>query len=653
MQYRTGTVTVTNGSNSVVGASTAFLANVPVGSIFTVTASGVPYFVAAVPDDTHLTLSSVYGGSTAAGQSYSCTTSFTTNLQLPYPEASDIDTHTIVKRAMVKIDTILGASIGSATYANRVLFTDASGNQTTSANATLTSAGVMTLASNLAVGGEVKATGGNATHSAAKTTLSYEGSSVSQIAAYGAGTGTAGTLNIVTRSSNNSISATPALFASTGVTMGTFTDGFITFNAAQINRSGGAVELQFGAAGDVKIFGNVGAKTATFSSSNGNLTLAASLLAGGGSFSSTVDVGTKPGAAPTNRGQLFVSGTSGPESVGGIELQYASSSSGYGAKIYNRSDTDSVGIATRFNSATWTERVSVSASTGNVSLANNIAVGGSSAQTTIGVKSDINYVNGFGAFIRNNATTGTNYGVDAEASGSGATENVGLYAYATGATTNKGIQIQGPTVASGSWALYASASAASYFSGKVQIGSTSPLAAGYKFEAQNSGVGKFGGIFYNDDQPSAACDFWNASIVGNAMFSGFYTDVAIQRGSIDYNRAGGVVRFNTTSDANLKTLIGDAPSAKSLEILRGVKMREWFWNADATKKPQIGPLAQELLEVYRGAVSVGGDEDRYDGGLFVEKKYRPWGVDKTAFVNHLVVGWQDLDRRLAAVEARR
>jgi hypothetical protein len=134
MQYKTGTVAVTNGNAGIVGTGTAWLASVTVGSVFSVAGSGVPYIVANVVDDTHITLASNYGAPTLGGLSYAITTSFTPNQKLPYPEATDIDTHTIVKRAMLQIDTMLGAAIGGAGQANRVVFTDANGNLATSSN---------------------------------------------------------------------------------------------------------------------------------------------------------------------------------------------------------------------------------------------------------------------------------------------------------------------------------------------------------------------------------------------------------------------------------------------------------------------------------------------------------------------------------------
>lgn len=123
-QYTTGTVTVSNGSPTVNGSGTTWSGNVTAGSVFTITGSGVPYIVGSVDSSTQITLTGNYAGTGASGQSYSLTTSFTPNRKLPYMEQGDVDPATVHKRAMVQLDTLLGTAFS----ANRVIYTDASGN---------------------------------------------------------------------------------------------------------------------------------------------------------------------------------------------------------------------------------------------------------------------------------------------------------------------------------------------------------------------------------------------------------------------------------------------------------------------------------------------------------------------------------------------
>jgi hypothetical protein len=62
-----GTLSVTNGANTVVGTGTTFTQYAP-GNIISI--AGVPYTISGITDDTHLTLSVLYRGTTAAGAAY-------------------------------------------------------------------------------------------------------------------------------------------------------------------------------------------------------------------------------------------------------------------------------------------------------------------------------------------------------------------------------------------------------------------------------------------------------------------------------------------------------------------------------------------------------------------------------------------------------
>ena len=145
---------------------------------------------------------------------------------------------------------------------------------------------------------------------------------------------------------------------------------------------------------------------------------------------------------------------------------------------------------------------------------------------------------------------------------------------------------------------------------------------------------------------------WNSATTGDNKFVGFFTETSPSlRGSIDYNRAGGVTRYNTSSDATLKNINGDAPKQISIDILNSTKIREYSWKDDATNKVQIGVIAQELHETFKGAVSVGGDKVTTDAEGNETTEYVPWAVDKTAFTFHLVAGWQEHERIIQEQQA--
>lgn len=141
---------------------------------------------------------------------------------------------------------------------------------------------------------------------------------------------------------------------------------------------------------------------------------------------------------------------------------------------------------------------------------------------------------------------------------------------------------------------------------------------------------------------------WQSATAGDNVFCTFITESSYTlRGSIDYNRPANVTRYNTTSDGNLKNIIGYADKQKSIDILNSTKIREYSWKDDENNKLQIGVIAQELYETYKGAVSKGSDDE-----LFGTEDYKTWGVDKTAFTFHLIAGWQKHEQIINDLQAQ-
>jgi hypothetical protein len=68
--YRTGTCTATNGSATVTGSLTAWLANAKAGDFWVPDAEGRAYEITAVNSNTSITISPVYAGSTGSGKAY-------------------------------------------------------------------------------------------------------------------------------------------------------------------------------------------------------------------------------------------------------------------------------------------------------------------------------------------------------------------------------------------------------------------------------------------------------------------------------------------------------------------------------------------------------------------------------------------------------
>lgn len=104
-QYKTGTVSVTNGSATVTGSGTLWSGEIAAGDLFTIVGDNAWYEVASVGSNTSITLSANYAGTTGSGKSYAISRDFTTRLGLPYPQKGDIETASIIKRAFEQIDT--------------------------------------------------------------------------------------------------------------------------------------------------------------------------------------------------------------------------------------------------------------------------------------------------------------------------------------------------------------------------------------------------------------------------------------------------------------------------------------------------------------------------------------------------------------------
>lgn len=110
-QIKSGFASVTNGSATVIGDEDCDWSDVESGHIFSLQGSDNWYYVQSaqfVVDHWELTLAGQYEGDTAADQAYAITTSFSPGFNIPYPERGDVETASIVKRAILQIDSELG-----------------------------------------------------------------------------------------------------------------------------------------------------------------------------------------------------------------------------------------------------------------------------------------------------------------------------------------------------------------------------------------------------------------------------------------------------------------------------------------------------------------------------------------------------------------
>lgn len=166
------------------------------------------------------------------------------------------------------------------------------------------------------------------------------------------------------------------------------------------------------------------------------------------------------------------------------------------------------------------------------------------------------------------------------------------------------------------------------------IGTTSSLAAGNVAQVSAAASQTALLVKCTDAAQSGLAD-WNAATAGDNTFVSFYTEAAATlRGSITYNRGGGLVAYNTTSDARRKKNIRD--SNDSGDVIDRIKVRAFDWNESDTHV-EYWFVAQELHTVMPMAVAVGSEN-------------RDWAIDPSKLVPLLVKEVQELRRRVQQVE---
>lgn len=99
---------------------------------------------------------------------------------------------------------------------------------------------------------------------------------------------------------------------------------------------------------------------------------------------------------------------------------------------------------------------------------------------------------------------------------------------------------------------------------------------------------------------------WNPGTAGDSIFLAFATETTVTlRGAIDYNRAGGLVRYNTTSDYRAGKL-NPEPLTGSGAFIDALQPRSWTWEHSGERG--AGFIAHEFQAVAPQSVSGAKDE---------------------------------------------
>ena len=134
----------------------------------------------------------------------------------------------------------------------------------------------------------------------------------------------------------------------------------------------------------------------------------------------------------------------------------------------------------------------------------------------------------------------------------------------------------------------------------------------------------------------------HTSNLAGGVFLNFQNAAATLQGSISATNST-TTAFNTTSDQRLKRSLRVAADASALAR---VEVHDFEWIESGLKAR--GVFAQDVARVMPHVVTEGTDERSAAGDLV-----KPWSVDYSKFVADLIVGWQQHEARLTALEARR
>ncbi len=610
--YKTGTITVTNGSTSVTGAGTSW---VDVGTLnpgdILVAPDGKQYEILSIVSNNGLTLASNYLGSSLSGQTYSI-----------YPIGLLPSTLALqVKTTLSTANTALASAVRFDMNAQGLTSTQQQNARSNIASLAAIDVGFGRLSKSVAGGTDITLTATEAANQFIELTGTLTGN-----------------INVV-------VPAAPRLFFIYNGTSGAFSVTLKTAAGSGVAVSqGGRTLLECDATNVVSPLANItvpgSITTGTISGSASNaMVLTLNRTGAGSSLIDLQNSGTSYGQLASNSaGFSFYS-------VNGAYIDFWSN----GIRSFK---IDLSGVGNFLNGLNITGSA--------------IASGGVTSGGPI-------QINGGGKLCFGNS--GNTFYPYITAPNSDQFEFHGSAGGSFGAWTSAGLSVSGTIttssdlVLSNSAYIYSTAGGSGVRAGfqldganaAVKIVSAGSVIATYDSNGHygfgispnpnlkaffvTTGAGQYGVQISNDDSTCHALIVSNGSTSGSSKIIGLYTDNGIQRGSIDFDRTNVLVRYNTTSDQNLKTLLGDAPGDISLSILRNTRIRSYYWNDDLTKKAQIGAFAQELYQVYPGAVSVGGDDPNTEN-------YQPWGVDKTAYVWHMVAGWQDHESRIAALESK-
>ena len=134
---------------------------------------------------------------------------------------------------------------------------------------------------------------------------------------------------------------------------------------------------------------------------------------------------------------------------------------------------------------------------------------------------------------------------------------------------------------------------------------------------------------------------WNTTTSGDNYFITFNTEGSItSRGNITYNRGGGLVAYNTTSDYRAKD-VSAGIFGNAAEQLSALRVYDGLMHGATVRRPMM--VAHEAQAITPWAVTGEKDAVDSDGKPIYQQ------VSESAYVPLLIAGWQSHEAKLTAI----
>jgi hypothetical protein len=178
-------------------------------------------------------------------------------------------------------------------------------------------------------------------------------------------------------------------------------------------------------------------------------------------------------------------------------------------------------------------------------------------------------------------------------------------------------------------------------SGNLLVGTTSVLAANRRLQVDGGAL--IACLFKNSASANEVINVWNSGTSGDNVFVQWETEAAgTARGTITYNRAGGLVAYNTTSDYRAKDIAGAIFGAS--DTVLNLKPYMGTMKGATIERPMF--IAHETQEIAPYAVVGEKDAVDNDGNPIYQQ------MDHSALVPLLTAALQEALTEIASLKAR-